>query len=173
MATWDFNVSFHADFQREFDRGVLVANEVFGKDFSLELLQPWTAHLCINIAFHFDGGWDCGQIELKVDSSKHTESFKQIYESDVQYPSRGGTVFHRLQLDLYGVGTRRPHNWYLGWCCPGQCHHSVSRKEKTSSGSCVRGHLMDSSVVVIDFCITRGVFLHILDIFFRESLGSA
>ena len=29
-----FNVSFHADFQREFDRGVLVANEVFGKDFS-------------------------------------------------------------------------------------------------------------------------------------------
>ena len=48
-----------------------------------------------------------------------------------------------MQLDLYGVGTRRPRNWYLGWCCPGQCHHSVSRKEKTSSGSCVRGHLVD------------------------------
>ena len=99
--------------------------------------------MCINIAFHFDSGWECGQIGRKVDSSKHTESFKQIYESDVQYPSRGGTVFHRLQLDLYGVGTRRPRNWYLGWCCPGQCHLSVSRKEKTSSGSCVRGHLMD------------------------------
>ena len=35
-----FNVSFDADFQREFDRGVLVANEVFGKDFSLELTAP-------------------------------------------------------------------------------------------------------------------------------------
>ena len=35
-----FNVSFHADFQREFDRGVLVANAVFGKDFSLELTAP-------------------------------------------------------------------------------------------------------------------------------------
>ena len=40
LGTWDFNVSVHADFQREFDRGMLVANEVFGKDFSLELTAP-------------------------------------------------------------------------------------------------------------------------------------
>ena len=82
MAAWDFNVSFHADFQREFDRGVLVANEVFGKDFSLELTAPTALDSTLvhqYIAFHFDDGWDCGQIGRKVDSSKHTESFKQIY----------------------------------------------------------------------------------------------
>ena len=50
-----------------------------------------------------------------MDSSKHTESFKQIYESDVQYPSRGGTVFHRLQLDLYGVGTIEETSQLVSW----------------------------------------------------------
>ena len=34
-----------------------------------------------------------------MDSSKHTEGFNY----DVRYPSRGGTVFPRLQLNLYGV----------------------------------------------------------------------
>ena len=59
MATWDFNVSFHADFQREFDRGVLVANEVFGKDFSLELTAPTALDITLvhpYIAFHVDDG---------------------------------------------------------------------------------------------------------------------
>jgi hypothetical protein len=26
------------------------------------------------------------------------------FNYDVSYPSRGGTIFHRLQLELYGVG---------------------------------------------------------------------
>jgi hypothetical protein len=82
---------------------VATANEAFGKDFSLELTAPTALDSSLvhqYIAFHFEDGWDCGQIVRDVDSSKHIEGFNY----DVRYPSRGGTVFHRLQLNLYGVG---------------------------------------------------------------------
>ena len=120
---------------------MLVANEVFGKDFSLELTAPTALDSTLvhqYIAFHFDDGWDCGQIGRKVDSSKHTEGFNY----DVRYPSRGGTVFPRLQLNLYGVVDEGPHRWCFGWCCPVQCYHSVSLQSRNVVG-CVRGLLMD------------------------------
>ena len=73
-----------------------------------------------------------------MDSSKHTEGFNY----DVRYPSRGGTVFPRLQLNLYGVVDEGPHRWCFGWCCPVQCYHSVSLPSRNVVG-CVRGLLMD------------------------------
>ena len=39
-------------------------------------------------------------MKCQVDPSKHKEG----YNYDVFYPDRGGTVFHRLQLELCGVG---------------------------------------------------------------------
>ena len=54
------------------------------------------------IAFHHGDGWDVGLVTRQVDPNKHPT---QLYNYDVSYPARGGTMFHRLQLELYGVGT--------------------------------------------------------------------
>ena len=53
-----------------------------------------------SIAFHFADGWDLGTVKRMVDPSKH----RQEYNVDVFYPGKGGNIFHRLHLELYGIG---------------------------------------------------------------------
>jgi hypothetical protein len=77
-----------------------------GRDFTLDLSPPEVLDSSLVgrfIAFHHgdpDPGWDCGEVKCEVDPATHKEGFT----FDVFYPSRGGTIFHRLQLELYGVG---------------------------------------------------------------------
>ena len=82
------------------------AKDRLGADFTLELSPPEILDSSLVgrcIAFHHgepQPGWDCGEVKCQVDPSKHKEG----YNYDVFYPDRGGTVFHRLQLELCGVG---------------------------------------------------------------------
>ena len=82
------------------------AKDRLGADFALELSPPEVLDCSLVgrcIAFHHgepQPGWDCGEVKCQVDPSTHKEG----YNYDIYYPDRGGTVFHRLQLELYGVG---------------------------------------------------------------------
>jgi hypothetical protein len=87
------------------------ATEQLGRPVELVLVPPKVLGSSLvgsTIAFHFPEGWDVGTVVKQVDPAKH----KARYNYDVEYPDRGGTVFHRLQLDLYGIGDE--HGAVLG-----------------------------------------------------------
>jgi len=108
------------------------AEDRLGADFALELSPPEVfdcslVGLCI--AFHHgepQPGWDCGEVKRQVDPSTHKEG----YNYDIFYPDRGGTVFHRLQLELYGVGNEDGSPLGSGVLLAGAAKKKSSRRRK-------------------------------------------
>ena len=85
------------EFLSEAQSRLLWASGVTLQDTAPSGIQNLEGH---GIAFHFADGWDAGVIKRMVDPMKHRERFNV----DVFYPGKGGTVYHRLQLELYGTG---------------------------------------------------------------------